>query len=157
MSNPRIAAQSIPSLLAAFPGWKLPTLVHVRATVAGGAGATTTQTSEGAQGEPATTLGWSLTRVTTGVYDLLFPSVRRWANGSLTWTFKSASAAGNTIVTADERTPVIDRSPTNTVPRGIAATPQTGRIRVGFLNQAGALADLSDNVEVACSLWVDLG
>jgi len=147
-------ANAFPAI--AFPGWKNPTLVIVRATVAGGAGATTTQTTEGTNGEAPTTAGWTITRVVAGVYDLTFPAVRRWSGG-LALSVKSASSAGNTMVAADMRIPVIDRSATNTVPRGIAATPATGRIRFGVLSQAGALADFSDNVEVNVQTWVDLG
>lgn len=156
-SNAQIAKEAVPSLLAAFPGWKLPTLVHVRATIAGGAGVATTQTTEGAQGEPATTSGWTLVRSAAGIYDLLFPSVRRWAPGTLHSTTKTVATNG-TFATTDLRPVVIDRSATNTVPRGIAATPSIGRIRLGFFTNAGAIpAELADNLELNLSLWVDLG
>jgi hypothetical protein len=157
MSNPRIAAQAVPGLLVAFPGWKQPTLVNVRATIGGGAGVATTQTTEGAQGEPPTTLGWSLVRSAAGIYDLLFPAVRRWAPSTLHSMTKTVATNGTFAVT-DARQAVIDRSATNTVPRGIPATPATGRIRLGFFTNAGAVpAELADGLEVNISLWVDLG
>lgn len=157
-SNASIAKDAVPSLLAAFPNWKLPTLVHVRATI-GAAGAATVQTTEGAQGEPATTQGWSFQKDSgLGLYTLTFPAVRRWAPGTLHATTKTQGTAG-TFVDGDLRPMVIDRSATNTVPRGIPATPSIGRIRLGFYTNAGSatFTELPSGLEVNLSLWVDCG
>lgn len=152
-----IAKDACPALLAAFPGWKLPTLCSVRATIAGGAGVATVQSTEGANGEAPTTSGWSIARDAAGIYNITFPSVRRWAPGTFHGMTRTVATNG-TFATTDLRPAVVDRSVTNTNPRGITATPSIGRIRVGFFTNAGAVpAELADGLEINCSVWVDLG
>lgn len=152
-----IAAQAVPGLLIAFPNWKLPTLCNVRATIAGGAGVATVQSTEGAGGEAPTTPGWSIARDAAGIYLITFPSVRRWAPSTFHGSARTVAVNGTFAVT-DLRHAVVDRSPTNTIPRGIAATPSIGRIRVGFFTNAGAVpAELADGLEINCSVWVDCG
>lgn len=156
-SNAQIAKEAVPSLLVAFPGWRLPTLVNVRATIGGGAGVATVQTTEGTNGEAPTTSGWVIARDAAGIYNVTFPSVRRWAPSTFHSMTRTVAVNGTFAVT-DARQAVIDRSPTNTNPRGIAATPSIGRIRVGFFTNAGAVpAELADGLEINLSLWVDLG
>jgi hypothetical protein len=157
MSWPRITAQSAPALLVSFPNWKQPTLCGVRFTIAGGAGVATVISTESDQGDAPSTPHWSIARSAAGIYDLLFPAVRRWAPGTLICTWKTVAVNG-TFATTDLRPPVLDRSPTNTVPRGIPATPSIGRIRLGFFTNAGAIPnELADNLEGNISLWVDPG
>lgn len=155
-STPSIAAQAVPCLLVAFPGWSKPMLCNVRATIGGGAGVATVQSTEGANGEAPTTPGWSIARDAAGIYNVTFPSVRRWAPS--TFHAMTRTTVAGTLGTTDLRPAVIDRSATNTNPRGIAATPQIGRIRVGFYTNAGAVpAELPDNLEINLSVWVDAG
>lgn len=155
-SNAQIAKEATPSLLVAFPGWKLPTLCHVRALITGGAGVAVVQTTEGANGEAPTTSGWAIARDAAGIYNITFPSVRRWAPS--TFHAMTRTTVAGTLGTTDLRPAVVDSSPTNTNPRGIAATPATGRIRVGFYTNAGAVpAELPAALEINCSVWVDLG
>jgi hypothetical protein len=149
MSATRIIAQAVPSLLAAFPGWKLPTLLHLRFTV-GATGAPTVQSSVSAAGDPATTPGVSVTRQSAGVYNMTFPPCRQVAWGSLTSVAKSVSAAGQTFATADPRVPMLDRNTTNT-------NATTGKARIVFANGTAVNTELGDGQEVALSFWADLG
>lgn len=160
MSGPRIIGQATPALLVSFPNWKQPTLCGVRATI-GGAGVATVISTESDQGDAPTTPHWSIARTATaGIYDLLFPAVRRWAPSTLTCSTKTISAAGDTYVAGDLRPVVIDRSPANTNPRGVllAGTLATGRIRVGFFTGAGGTpVELASGLEINLSVWVDYG
>jgi hypothetical protein len=159
MSAPRIIAQSTPALLVSFPNWKQPTLCGVRFTIAGGAGVATVISTESDQGDAPSTPHWTIARAAAGIYDVLFPAVRRWAPSTLACPFKTVAVNG-TFATTDLRPPVIDRSPTNTNPRGVLLNGNlaTGRIRVGFFTNAGAIpAELADNLEGNLSLWVDYG
>jgi hypothetical protein len=158
MSGTRIIAQATPALLVSFPNWKQPTLCGVRASI-GGAGVATVISTESDQGDAPTTPHWTIARTATaGIYDVTFPAVRRWAPGTLLVTLKSASAAGDTYAAGDQRFVAIDRSTTNTNPRGVLlnGTLATGRIRLGFLT-GGAATELSNGSEVNLSLWVDYG
>lgn len=147
MSASSIIAQSIPSLLVAFPGWKLPTLIHLRATI-GATGAPTVQTTTGGNGDPASTPGVSIARVSAGVYDLTFPPCRQVAWGSLGAIAKTVTAGA--FVTADPRVPVLDKSTTNT-------NATTGKARICFANGTAINTELGNGQEVSLSFWADLG
>ncbi len=159
MSGPRIIAQATPALLVSFPNWKQPTLCGVRASIGGGAGVATVISTESDQGDAPSTPHWTIARSAAGIYDLLFPAVRRWAPSTFQATTKTVAVNG-TFATTDLRPAVIDRSPTNSNPRGVLLNGNlaTGRIRFGFFTNAGAIpAELADGLEVNVSLWVDYG
>lgn len=149
-SSASILAAGNPSLLAAFPGWKAPTFLNLRATI-GASGVATVIGTASANGDPGTTPGLGLARTAAGVYELTFPPCRSVAWSTLKVNTKTDSAAGGTFAVTDVRQVAIDRNTTNT-------NAGTGKGRLGFFTNAGLVpAELEDGIEVILSFWADLG
>lgn len=147
MSASSILSQGNPSLLSAFPGWKAPTYLHVRATI-GATGAATVVAATDAAGRAGTTPGLTITRVSAGVYDIVHPPCRSVAYGTL------AAAAGGSSAgspqTTDPRVVNYDKSTTNT-------NATTGKMRVIFANGTAVNTELANGSEINVSFWADLG
>jgi hypothetical protein len=147
VSASSILAQAVPNLLVAFPGWRAPTFMHLRATI-GATGAATMVAATDAAGRAGTTPGLTLTRVSAGVYDIVHPPCRSVAYGTLGGTAGTVSAGS--FVTADPRVIGYDKSTTNT-------NATTGKMRIVFANGTAINTELGNGQEVNVSFWADLG
>jgi hypothetical protein len=143
-----ILAQAIPCLLNAFPGWKSPVHLHLRAAIGAAGAPTVVSVVDATTGAAATTTGLSIARVSAGVYDVTFPPCRQFALGTLNGAAGSVSAGS--FVTADPRVIAYDKSTTNT-------NAKTGKLRVVFANGTAINTELGNGQEVALSFWADLG
>jgi len=140
MSGPLIVSQATPSLLNAFPGWKLPTHCQLRALITGG-GATVTHD------EARTTLGVRLAQNAGGLYNLSFTKCLRI--GAMHGNCNPASG----LSTPDNyRLPIFIWSPGD-------ANAQAGLILVAFLSFAATPDDTApvDNSQVSIDFWADFG
>ena len=144
-----ILAQSIPCLLNAFPGWKQPVHVHIRATIGGSGVATVVSDGDATTGDAGTTPGVSIARQAAGIYDVTFPPCRQAAWGSLVGNVFTAS--GGFAVAAEYRPMAVDKTDANT-------SAPLGKLRVGFYTNAGGVpTELLTGAEIHLSFWADLG
>lgn len=135
---PTILAQAVPCLLNAFPGWKQPTHVRLRATIAGGAGAPTAVAAQ-------TTPGLTISGGTSGVYKILFPNCRNIADVNVqiySPTPETAAARYHAVVDADT-------AETNATTGELAFTTAPA--------DDGVPEALPNSNIIEASFWLDLG
>lgn len=146
MSAPKIVAQSasIQAFGLASQDFKLPTTLHVRVQMTGGApvlvfGRDTTT------GEGGTTIDTTVALAGAGLFDFTFNACRGFANGTLSYAYKP-NASGT-----DKFDAVIDKSTTNT-------NGTTGKLRLVTNSVASAAAATPPNgSEFSFSIVADLG
>jgi hypothetical protein len=131
-----IAAQAVPGLLNAFPGWKLPT--HMRAVAnIGAAGAATM--------DPAlTTPGLVLTRAIAGTYQLTFPACKHVAE------FVGNVAPATPSTAANHRT-------CHFLPASDAVANGGAQAFVTLDAATPSIADPNNGSVLDVSFWADLG
>lgn len=144
-----LLAQSNPALLCAFPGWKQPTHVHLRATIGANGQPTVVSAADATTGDAGTTLGVTITETAndSGIYDVVFPPCRQFALG--TAVIQVLPAVIGTI--AQARHAQIDLTNANT-------SAKLGKLRFNTLDLATptVVAPVSGS-EVHLSFWADLG
>lgn len=150
MSSAKVIAQATSGPLISFPGWKCPVLLHLKATIGGGAGvATVVADQDATTGEVGTTPGMSIARAAAGIYDVTFDPCRSFALGTL--KINLATASGGFATAAELRQGLFDRLDANT-------SAKLGKLRIGFPTNAGAApTELLDNSEIHLSFWADFG
>jgi hypothetical protein len=153
MSAAKIIAQGVPEQIVSIPGVnRLPTWVHLRATIGGGAGVPTiVPDNDATVGYAGTTPGMGITRVSAGIYDVTLDGCRSIALGS--FTANLLPATNGLAVAAELRGPgILDRTAANT-------TAKLGKLRVGFPTNVGGLpgTELGDGTEIHVIFLADFG
>lgn len=150
MSAPKVIAQAANLPLIAFPTWKVPVLIHLKATIGGGAGVATLVTDQDATtGAVGSTPGVAIARNAAGIYDITFDPCRSIALGTV--SIMLGTATGGFAVAAELRQGMFDRLAANT-------SAKLGKLRIGFPTNAGlAPTELLDNSEIHVSFWADFG
>lgn len=149
MSATRIISQAAAWLLAGAPNTRQLTLVHLRASIGGGAGvATVLPDIDATSGDAGTTPALTIARESAGIYNVTFPACRQLYTGSLVCNLLVDSA----FATANNRQAAFDRTDANTAAK-------LGKLRVGFYTGPGAAVatELPDNSEIHLSFWADFG
>lgn len=150
MSAAKVIGQAVSGPVLSFPGWRIPVLVHLKATIAGGAGvATVVSDMDATTGALGTTPGMSIVRQAAGIYDVTFDPCRSIALGTV--EIQLGTASGGFATAAELRKGLIDRLAANT-------SAKLGKLRIGFPTNAGAApTELLDNSEIHLSFWADFG
>jgi hypothetical protein len=152
MSAAKVIAQGVPTQIVSIPGVnRLPTYVHARATIGGGAGvATMVADNDATVGYAGTTPGITITRVSAGIYDLVVDPCRSIAIGS--FTANLLPGTNGLAVAAELRGPgILDRTAANT-------SAKLGKLRFGFPTNAGGVPiELVDNTEIHIFFLADFG
>jgi hypothetical protein len=148
---PTIIAQSCPSLLASAPNTRLPTLVHLRATIAANGQPTVVADLDAATGLWGTTPGVSIAETAndSAIYDVTFPPCRGLGVGTIVINVLPPTLATD----ADHRESKLDKTTTLTAAK-------LGKFRFSTVEYADAdnsVAIPPTGSEIHLSFWADLG
>lgn len=149
VASSAILAAANPQPLIAFPGWKQPVLLHLKATI-GANGQPTVITTANSAGVEGSTPGLGITETAndSGIYDVTFPPARRIALGTV-----NINILPDVLATvANHREARIEKSTTLT-------NATTGKLRFNTSEQdaGAAVAAPPSGSEIHLSFWVDLG